>query len=180
MLWDNKTFSEQLGKDIMRNILWVNNDQIGKFWLPVLREYLTVDDRFMQGRIQFMLVQVMVPYRSWFHDIDVQYHGMLGYIIYLRKKVSYFTLFYQNLTIKSSEMISKSIQRRSTVDQKVQKIYIIMKMLVYMLSDIAELRDFLFNPNNDYHQKYIGTLNWLKNIYKGLINEPTTKDISNG
>ena len=198
MLWDNKTFSEQLGKDIMRNILWVNNDQIGKFWLPVLREYLTVDDRFMQGRIQFMLVQVMVPYSSWFHDIDVQYHGMLGYIIYLRKKVSYFTLFYQNLTIKSSEMISKSIQpglelktelwsesakeavrvrSRSIV---VQKIYIIMKMLVYMLSDIAELRDFLFNPNNDYHQKYIGTLNWLKNIYKGLINEPTTKDISNG
>jgi len=55
-----------------------------------------------------------------------------------------------------------------------------MKMLVYMLSDIAELRDFLFNPNNDYYQKYIGTLNWLKNIYKDSINEPTTKDISNG
>ena len=55
-----------------------------------------------------------------------------------------------------------------------------MKMLVYMLSDIAELRDFLFNPNNDYYQKYIGTLNWLKNIYKDSINEPTTTDISNG
>ena len=173
MLWDNRTLSEYLGKYIMWHILWAQNlgeeDEIGKFWFPVLKEYLTLNDRFMQGRIKFMMVQVQAG----------QYHGMLGY---MEEKVSYFTLCYQNLAIKRSRMISKSIQRRSGENVH-QKIYIIMKMLVYMLSDIAELRNFLFNPNNDYHQKYIGTLNWLKNVYKKLkwsINGPTTKNISNG
>ena len=55
-----------------------------------------------------------------------------------------------------------------------------MKMLVYMLCDIAELKDFVINPNNDCYLKYLDTLDWLNNIYKDLINEPTTKDISNG
>ena len=70
MLWDNRTLSETMGKDIMWNILWSKKDQIGKFWFPVLREYLTVDDRFMQGRIRYMMVQVQAD----------QYQGMLGYI----------------------------------------------------------------------------------------------------
>ena len=82
MLWDNRTLSEYLGKDIMWNILWAKKDQIGKFWFPVLKEYLTLNDRFMQGRIKFMMVQVQAG----------QYHGMLGY---MEEKVSYFTLCYQ-------------------------------------------------------------------------------------
>ena len=83
MLWDNRTLSEYLGKDIMWNILWAKKDQIGKFWFPVLREYLTVDDRFMQGRIKFMMVQVQAD----------QYHGMLGYI---EEKVSSLTSMTSN------------------------------------------------------------------------------------
>ena len=78
MLWGNRTLSEYLGEDIMWNILWAKKDQIGKFWFPVLREYLTVDDRFMKGRIKFMMVQVQAD----------QYHGMLGYI---EEKVSCLT-----------------------------------------------------------------------------------------
>ena len=82
MLWDNRTLSEYLGKEIMWNILWAQNlgeeDEIGKFWFPVLKEYLTLNDRFMQGRIKFMMVQVQAD----------QYHGMLGY---MEEKVSYLT-----------------------------------------------------------------------------------------
>ena len=83
MLWDNRTLSEYLGKDIMWNILWAKKDQIGKFWFPVLREYLTVDDRFMKGRIMFMMVQVQAD----------QFHGMLGYI---EEKVSSLTSMTSN------------------------------------------------------------------------------------
>ena len=67
MLWDNSKMSELIGNDIFWNIQWGKKENIRNFWWSILIEYLNINDRFMIGRIKYMLAQVS--------DI-----GLLGYI----------------------------------------------------------------------------------------------------
>ena len=67
MLWDNSKMSELIGNDIFWNIQWGKKENIRNFWWSILIEYLSINDRFMIGRIKYMLAQVS--------DI-----GLLGYI----------------------------------------------------------------------------------------------------
>ena len=59
--------SELIGNDIFWNIQWGKKENIRNFWWSILIEYLSINDRFMIGRIKYMLAQVS--------DI-----GLLGYI----------------------------------------------------------------------------------------------------
>ena len=67
MLWDNSKMSELIGNDIFWNIQWGKKENIRNFWWSILIEYLSINDRFMIGRIKYILAQVS--------DI-----GLLGYI----------------------------------------------------------------------------------------------------
>ena len=59
-----------------------------------------------------------------------------------------------------------------------QRIYIVMKILVYLIKENSKVKEFIFNPELNHRKKYIKTMTWLENIYKKA--EHTTNDISNG
>ena len=57
-------------------------------------------------------------------------------------------------------------------------------MIVVLCKEHGEFRERLFSPES-YHSgaadKFTGTIKWLEKMYKGVaINEPLTKDASNG
>jgi len=67
MLWDNSKLSELIGLDIFWNIQWGKKENIRAFWWPILVEYLKIEDRYIVGRIKYILTQVSDQ-------------GLLGYI----------------------------------------------------------------------------------------------------
>ena len=88
-----------MGADIFWNIQWGKKESIAQFWWPVLREYLRIDDRYLNGRIRFMMVQV--------HDI-----GLLGFIDKVKysrsPKKKFFLKFYFFLNFSQKQRLKMS------------------------------------------------------------------------